>query len=500
VRKPVLLFASTALAVLLACGMILVASKSPEVLAQEKPNIIYILTDDLDTRTLNRMEMTRSLLADKGVTFTNATFSTPLCCPSRATMQRGQYPHNTGVMGNGANPPFGGFQTFYSDGLHRSTYATWLDAAGYRTGYFGKYMNGYDGDLAKIWPPGWDRWFAAAAGPISKWFNSNGSIIRIPDRTFDQSVASTGLKFIENSAPSSTPFMAAFNFYAPHYPAEHPAYLDDLYQEATLPRGTEDPSFNEADVSDKPGWVRSFDQVDATERHALTMFHRDRLRSVEYVDRAVSSIVTTMARSGELSNTYIVFWTDNGFHLGQHRLLRHDNGGKVSPYTHDVEVPMYVRGPGIPAGTVSGEMVSNVDIAPTFADMGGASVPSFVDGRSMLPLAKGESTSWRNFAYSAAWPKFDGPPFNAFEDWRQIRTTKFAYHYYPSTGEEELYDLIGDPYQLGNLLYGLENVSAEEKARRERLRASYSSLAEKMSTCSGAECRAIEQEVPGGSP
>jgi arylsulfatase A-like enzyme len=345
-------------------------------------------------------------------------------------------------------------------------------------------MNGYDGDLAKIWPPGWDRWFAAAAGPISKWFNSNGSIIRIPDRTFDQSVASTGLKFIENSAPSSTPFMAAFNFYAPHYPAEHPAYLDDLYRDATLPA---DPSYNEADVSDKPRWVR-------TERHALTMFHRNRLRSVEYVDRAVSSIVSTVARSGELSNTYIVFWTDNGFHLGQHRLLRHDNGGKVSPYNHDVEVPMYVRGPGIPAGVVSGKMVSNVDIAPTFADMGGASVPSFVDGRSMLPLATGESTSWRNFAYSAGWPKFDGPPYNAFEDWRQIRTAQFAYHYYPRTGEEELYDLWNDPYQLGNLLYG--GVSAEE----ETLRASYSSLAEKMSTCSGAECRAIEQEVPGGSP
>jgi N-acetylglucosamine-6-sulfatase len=468
-------------AVLLACGVTLVASEGPEVFAQsqQKPNIIYILTDDLDTYTLNQMETTRSLLADQGMTFTNATFSDPLCCPSRATMQRGQYPHNTGVRTN--NPPNGGFQAFYALGRYESTYATWLDAAGYHTGYFGKYMNGYTGEFAGFVPPGWDRWFAANKGPMTKQFNSDGRTVTIRKGTFDQAVASKGLTFVENWAPSKTPFMAAFNFYAPHGPAEHPASLDDLYRRAQLPR--DDPSFSEADVSDKPQWVQSFDQVDRTERRALTAFHRDRLRSVEYVDRAVARIVETVTRSGELENTYFVFWADNGYHLGQHRLQSHTSGGKLSPYTHDVKLPMYVRGPGITAGSVSKEMVSNVDIAPTFADMGGASVPSFVDGRSMLPLAKGEelTTPWRNFAYSAAWPQLEGGVM-AMENWRQVRTTEYAYHYYPRTREEELYDLKADPYQLENLLHG-GRASDEQLA----LKAKYKEHSERMSTCSGAD-------------
>jgi arylsulfatase A-like enzyme len=285
--------------------------------------------------------------------------------------------------------------------------------------------------------------------------------------------------------------MAAFNFYAPHYPAEHPGSFDTMYRRTTLPP---DPSFSEADVSDKPRWVQELSRVSAAERKALTGFHRDRLRSVEYVDRAVATIVDTLARHGELENTYIVFWGDNGFHLGQHRLLDHRNGGKLSPYTHDVELPMYVRGPGIRPESVSEAMVSNVDIAPTFAEMarppdnpdGTPEVPSFVDGRSMLPLAKGEPVEWRDFAYSAAWPKSEGTRI-PMADWRQIRTQREAYHYYPNTGEEELYDLSGDPYQLENLLHGA--VSEEE----ETLRNKYRELSERMNACSGARCRAIEE-------
>lgn len=473
------------LAALIACVASLVCAGEPKASAQtpQRPNIVYILTDDLDTRTLNQMETTRSLVADQGVTFENATFSDPLCCPSRATMQRGQYPHNTGVKSN--NPPSGGFETFRARKLYRSTYATWLDKAGYSTGYFGKYMNGYE-KFPKFVPPGWDRWYAAASSPMQKQFNVDGKIVSnkaLKNRTFDQTVAKEGLEFIGKQATSDAPFMAAFNFYAPHYPAEHPASFDSEYQRAALPP---DPSFSEADVSDKPRWVQKLDRVNAEERAALTKFHRDRLRSVEYVDRAVATIVDTLDRRGELENTYIVFWSDNGFHLGQHRMLDHRNGGKLSPYTHDVELPMYVRGPYIPAGSVSEEMVSNVDIAPTFAAVGEASVPSFVDGRSMLPLAKGEPVEWRDFAYSAAWPKSEGVRI-PMQDWRQIRTQKVAYHHYPNTGEEELYNLSGDPYQLENLLHG--DISEEEEA----LRARYKSLSERMNACSGAGCRAVEE-------
>jgi N-acetylglucosamine-6-sulfatase len=484
-RQTVLLFVSPTLAVLLACGVVLVSVKQPELSAQTqpKPNIVYILTDDLDTYTLDQMETTRSLIAEKGVTFKNATFSDPLCCPSRVTMQRGQYPHNTGVKSN--NPPNGGFEAFHRLERYRSTYATWLHNADYTTGYFGKYMNGYE-KFPNFEPPGWDRWYAANAAPMKKQFNVDGKTVTRADRTFDATVAEMGLRFIENQAPSNTPFMAAFNFYAPHYPAEHPASFDKLYRRAQLPP---DPSFSERDVSDKPRWVQKLDHIGPKERQALTAFHRDRLRSVEYVDRAVSRIIDTLARSGELENTYIVFWGDNGYHLGQHRLKKDRTGGKLTPYVHDVQLPMYVRGPDIPARSVSQEMVSNVDIAPTLADMGGTTVPGFVDGRSLLPLAKGETVRWRDFAYSAAWPQSEGVETNYIEDWQQIRTAEVAYHYYPRTGEEELYDLKSDPYQLTNLLYG--GVSEKEEA----LRARYRDLSERMNACSGAGCRAIEEEL-----
>jgi N-acetylglucosamine-6-sulfatase len=138
-----------------------VFSWRPEVSAQtqQRPNIIYILTDDLVTFTLNQMDTTLSLLATKSVTFRNATFSDPLCCPSRVTMQRGQYPHNTGVKAN--NPTNGGFEAFRARRLYRSTYATRLDGAGYATGYFGKYINGYE-KFPRFVPPGWDRSFGRA--------------------------------------------------------------------------------------------------------------------------------------------------------------------------------------------------------------------------------------------------------------------------------------------------------------------------------------------------
>ncbi len=112
-------------------------------------------------------------------------------------------------------------------------------------------------------------------------------------------------------------------------------------------------------------------------------------------------------------------------------------------------------------------------------------MPKFVDGRSVLPLAKGESVEWRNLAYPAGWPRLELVGPIATENWRQIRTTEFAYHYHPETGEEELYDPKGDPYQLENLLYG--GVSDEEEA----VRATYGDLSERMCTCSGAGCRAI---------
>ncbi len=118
--------------------------------SRERPNIVFILTDDLDAGSTSFMPKLRSLMVDQGTTFENAFVTDPLCCPSRATFLRGQYPHNTGIRTN--SPPLGGHEKFRGEGRDRSTVATWLDDAGYYTAYFGKYMNGYDDETYT--PPG----------------------------------------------------------------------------------------------------------------------------------------------------------------------------------------------------------------------------------------------------------------------------------------------------------------------------------------------------------
>ena len=126
--------------------------------ADSRPNIVLILTDDLDARSLEFMPNVAELLGRQGTTFANAFVTTPLCCPSRASILRGQYAHNHGVLGNGRES--GGFDAFSRFGQDQSTIATWLQAAGYRTALVGKYLNGYAEGVMPYVPPGWDEWFA----------------------------------------------------------------------------------------------------------------------------------------------------------------------------------------------------------------------------------------------------------------------------------------------------------------------------------------------------
>lgn len=137
-RKTVLLLASVSLEVLLTYGM---APEPNSARAQGRPNIVFILTDDQDPESLARMNKVQSRLVDQGTRFPNAFVTTPMCCPSRATFLRGQYAHNHGTLNN--DGPKGGWEKFHSDGRERSTTVTWLDDAGYTTGYIGKYLNGY---------------------------------------------------------------------------------------------------------------------------------------------------------------------------------------------------------------------------------------------------------------------------------------------------------------------------------------------------------------------
>lgn len=247
--RTVLLSVAVALAVLLLSGVWGSASREAWG-ATTKPNIVFILADDMRKDDLKYMPKTRSVLKDKGMSFQNAYVSNPLCCPSRATTLRGQYAHNTGVWN--ISGPSGGWQAYRTNGLERDNVATRLDAAGYRTALIGKYLNGYAGTTNK--PPGWDRWFAHTDGAhyFDYKINDDGTVRRLGSSTPDYEtdvIANRTKTFIRASAKKGLPFFAYVAPKAPHkpyIPAPRDRHKFDGL-EALRP-----PSFNERDVSDKP--------------------------------------------------------------------------------------------------------------------------------------------------------------------------------------------------------------------------------------------------------
>ncbi len=351
-----------------------------------RPNVILILTDDLDAASISHMPNLESLLAEKGTTFENAFVTDPLCCPSRATILRGQYAHNHDILSN--EPPHGGFEKFRSLGRQNSTMATWVDGVGYRTIFVGKYMNGYEGTYV---PPGWDEWYAVSGNYLSTDLNENGTINHydpaqdyLTDVLADRAVDYVGRP--GGGAPSffkpHRPFFMWLGTTAPHAPADPaPRHADDLAG-VSMPRP---PSFDESDVSDKPAWISDNPSLSAEQAARAEGLYRNRLRSMLAVDEMIGRLVRALREGGELDNTYLVFTSDNGFHLGQHRLA----AGKWTAYEEDIRVPLIVRGPGVPEGRTLEHLVLNNDLAPTFADLAGAESPSFVDGRSLVPLLSG---------------------------------------------------------------------------------------------------------------
>jgi len=466
----------------------------------DRPNVVLVLTDDLDVGLLQRYGArypNLRELAAEGTTFENAFVTNSLCCPSRATILRGQYAHNHGIVGNW--PPRGGAEKFRDLGREESTVSTWLRGGGYRTALVGKYMNDYQGDRV---PPGWDDWYGISGGHKSHALNENGRIRHYdPSRHhLDDVLSERAAGLVGHPPENGTPFFMWIGTQAPHAPADPAPRHEGTFPEARLPRP---PSFDEVDVSDKPDWVRDNPRLERGEILPMQDLYRDRLRSMLAVDEMVGRLVDALEETGELDNTYVFFTSDNGWHAGEHRL----NTGKWTAYEEDIRVPLIVRGPGVPAGRTLPHLVLNNDLAPTFADLAGADPPGFVDGRSLEPLLRDDpppTDDWRSaFLVEAATEMgpTGGPPLSGDplpENWRQVpreywgrpgleavRTGDLLYVEY-GDGERELYDLREDPHQLENLY----ETADPEVLRNLRIRLAA------LRDCAGSDCRAAEEE-PG---
>jgi N-acetylglucosamine-6-sulfatase len=482
-RKTVLQLTSVALATLLATVIMLATDKTAPVQAAEKPNFVFVMTDDMPEKLMANMPVVRDRVAARGATFRNAYVSQSLCCPSRASFLTGQYPHNHGITGN--TPKEGGNEIeFRSRGLDEETVAVWLDRAGYNTGLVGKYMNGYNDPYV---PPGWDTWRALVddRDPKTRTLSENGTLHDYPVAQWDVSTdlyRSKARIFLDKATDQAAdpPFMLWVATNAPHLGERYADRHSDLFPNATIPRTD---AFDEADVSDKPRWVRNLPRIDQAEARRLDELHRGQLRSLQAVDEMVGKMLDLLRSRGELDNTYVIFTTDNGNSMGQHRwrMLGNATGAKNVAYEEAAGIPFAVRGPGVPAAQIRKELVSNNDLAPTLAALGGAQAPAWVDGRSLEPvLGANPPTTWRTallnerhveaFLYEYNVPNYDAvisPPFT-YVEWQ--------------SGEQEFYNRNQDPYQVGSDLLG---------ANPDRL-AKLRSRLEELKACSGDACRRAE--------
>jgi N-acetylglucosamine-6-sulfatase len=521
-----ILAAAVALLAIVGAGL---AAREAEGASSQK-NVVFILTDDMTTSELSAMPNVQSLIAGQGTSFNEAYVSFPLCCPSRATMMSGQYMHNHGVHGN--FPPNGSWLRFIP---HESNdLPVWVHGAGYHTIHIGKYMNGYPGGTPTIpappgdtfpVPQGWDEWY----GKVSEdalYFNyqliEKTGPSSVPHITFygDQPsdyqtdvFTNRAVNFVTDDAVGDQPFWLNLWFNSPHGPFD-PAPRDLGHFSGTpLPKL---PAFNEKDIKDKPKWFRKQAKKRITKKQA-GLIDNERRRQEEQlisVDEAVGKLVQSLKDRGILDDTYIIFSSDNGFFRGEHRIT----SGKYLPYDPASRVPLIIRGPGIPAGAQSNELVWNGDITQTILQIAAGSQDNSLDGRSFLPFAEdpqlrstrpvllegdtgpggtgadsAQSSSARarearvGVAGKRGVNNLEQEPdaiksatnTNQAPAYRSIRTDRYEYTLY-ANGQTELYDMKRDPVQLHSL--------AADPRYRDVRKWLFAALVP-LSSCAGPPCR-----------
>lgn len=473
-----------ALAVLLAGLAASLALTGPSAGAQverggDPPNVVVIMTDDQRVDDTKVMRQVRRLITRRGTTFRNAYATFPLCCPSRASYFTGQYAHNHGVLGN--TPPNGGV-TRLDD---TSTIATDLDGAGYRTGLIGKYLNGYPGywRASGHLPPGYDVW-----QPIVTTYSAYGWRQLIDGeevewgggkRSYATDVYAREAKaFIRDSAKDVAPFFLTVVPNAPHVErgSRSPRYNPrparrhkDILEGYPFP---EPAAFNEADLSDKPSFISDNARV---VRRQVKQQRLARLESLLAVDDLVNSVIRTLKTQGALSNTLVVFTSDNGFQYGEHRLA-----AKNVVYEESIRVPLVARGPGMPAGTTVRSPAANIDVPATIYDLTGVEPTLTLDGVSLYDLIGDPAFADRDLLIET---QLSG---TAPRTSQAVRTRRYLYAEHdtdldPATAPElELYDLRNDPYELESL---------HDDPDFADLRAELADRLDELRDCAGASCR-----------
>ena len=397
-----------------------------------------------------------------GATFSNYFVTDSLCCPSRTATLTGQYAHNNGVFTNTGTD--GGYATFQAHNDVTHTFGVALQKVGYRTGFMGKYLNGYlPTDPV---PQGWNTWDVAGNGypEFNYDLNENGAVKHYAHQPVDyltDVLSGKAQGFIDQATTDHRPFMLEVATFAPHAPST-PAPRDaDLFPTLKAPRTA---AYDRL-PTDPPSWLKGRAPLTLAQQQMINQKFRLRARSVVAVDEMIGRLTEELKAKGLAGNTDIVFSSDNGFHMGEYRLLP----GKQTAFDTDIHVPLIISGPDTRPNSTITELASNIDLNPTFLQLGKALVdPHQTDGLSLVPLLAGQ--------HPASWPtavlvEHHGPNDSPSDPDRQtkaaadppsyeaIRTATFTYVTYRGSKDREYYDLRHDPAELHNLAGHVSHVT-----------------------------------------
>ena len=405
--------------------------------ADQRLNVVVILSDDERWDGTAVMKNLQTLIADHGVSFTDYHVTTSLCAPSRASILTGQYSHHTGVLQNFDNRPFG---------EQSSDLPVWLHRAGYETGLVGKYLNSETGLSPMGIPPGWDDWQAMDSVPMEAYYNysinDNGRLEHHGNKPSDYSTDVLARKAVQFIQQAHHPFFLYFAPVAPHLPAT-PDKQDQGKLENIAP--LHDPAFNQRNIGKEPWRFWHKNLLSAAAQRYINNVRIHQEESLLSLDRSVRSVVQALKARHELKRTVILYTSDNGFLWGEHRL-----GGKVWPFEESTHVPLIVRTPWTTSAARNNQPVLNIDLAPTISALAGIKPELPEDGRSFLPFLQGEQVPWRH-AFLVEYPGksllhvHGGPP-----PYVAVQTRRNLYVEYKN-GWRDLYNLRKDPWELNNL-------------------------------------------------
>lgn len=471
---------------------------------EEAPNIVLILTDDQDIalKGLNPMIKTQQLIANKGATFLNAFTSSPICCPSRSSLLTGQYAHNVKTFNN--SQAGGCYGTHWREKVEPETFPVLLQKAGYRTFYAGKYLNEYYSEAV---PPGWSDWHGLHGN--SKYYNytlnENGQLVSFTDEYLTDVLGNRTVDFITKIEPG-IPFFAMIAPPAPHAPYTAAERHQDTFPDVTAPRTK---NYNLPCGPLEKHWLLTMppSPLPADILASVDIIYRKRWQSLLAVDEMVESIVKVLENREMSTNTYFIYTSDNGYHMGQFG-LPYD---KRQPYETDIRVPFLISGPKIPPKTLISSPVALIDVAPTVLELAGLEVPPLIDGASVLNKLShmeiieerqvlieywGEGTH-ETYNPECPWQKKDKLSLctldagchcqdswnNTYSCVRHLASDLDMIYCQFKDNEHftEAYDLSNDMDQIENIAYDMLT----------SLRAKYDLAITNLTACAGATCRRI---------